>query len=155
MKIHLRQIPADGLHVEGEEPCPLGQLETDDVQCAGPLRYDLDVGLSEGALWASGALEQPVELRCVSCLESFPYSIQVPAFALHTELQGPEIIDLTPAMREDLLLNLPAHPHCDRDGGRKCEGATPENATAAARAEQEAKREHDWEALDKLKINKS
>jgi len=24
------------------------------------------------------------------------------------------MIDLTPFMREDILLNLPAHPHCDR-----------------------------------------
>jgi uncharacterized metal-binding protein YceD (DUF177 family) len=154
MKIHLRQIPADGLHLEGEEPCPLVQLETDDIQCAGLLRYNLDVGISEGALWGSGALVQPVELRCVSCLENFPYNIHVPAFALHMELQGPEVIDLTPAMREDLLLNLPAHPHCDRDGGRKCEGATAENTTAAEKEEQEAKREHDWEALDRLKIKR-
>jgi uncharacterized protein len=126
-------------------------LETEDIQCAGPLRYDLDVGLSEGALWGSGALVQPVELRCVSCLESFPYDIKVPAFAVHIELTGPEVVDLTPAMREDILLNLPAHPHCDRDGGRKCEGATPEKATDAEKEEQEAKREHDWEALDRLR----
>ncbi len=154
MKVHLRQIPAEGLHLEGEEPCPLTELETDDLRCGGPLRYDMEVGISEGALWGNGTLIQPVELRCVSCLENFPYDIEVPAFALHIEIHGPEVIDLTPAMREDLLLNMPAHPHCDRDGTRKCEGATPKNATAAEKEEQEAKREHDWEALDKLKIEK-
>ena len=152
MKIHLRQIPATGLHLEGEETCPIRELETEDIHCSGPLRYNLDVGLSEGALWANGSLAQPVELRCVSCLEKFPYEIKVPAFAMHTELGGPETVDLTPAMREDILLNLPAHPHCDRDGKRSCPGARPQAMTADEKREQEAKREHDWEALDKLKL---
>ena len=138
--------------LEGEEDCALGELQTEDILCAGPLRYSLEVGLSEGALWANGSLEQPVELRCVSCLETFPYDIKVPAFALHTELKGPESIDLTPLMREDILLNLPAHPHCDRDGGRVCKATKPADMTAEEKAESDAKREHDWEALDKLKL---
>jgi uncharacterized metal-binding protein YceD (DUF177 family) len=152
MKIHLRQIPLEGLHLEGEEKCPLAEFETEDLRCAGPLRYNLDVGISEGALWANGSLIQPVELRCVACLENFTHDITVPAFALHTELHGPETVDLAPAMREDLLLNLPAHPHCDRDGDRICSGAMPALATEAEKQEEEAKREHDWQALDRLKI---
>ncbi len=120
MKIHLRQIPVEGLHLEGEEDCPLPKLDPEEARCAGPLRYALDVGISEGALWAKGALTQPVELRCVRCLESFPFDIEVKEFAVHTELTGPEVVDLTPFMREDILLNLPAYPHCDREGGRVC-----------------------------------
>ena len=56
MKIHLRQIPADGLHLEDEEECPLPQLNSEEARCAGPLRYSLDAGISEGALWANGEL---------------------------------------------------------------------------------------------------
>jgi uncharacterized metal-binding protein YceD (DUF177 family) len=154
MKIHLKQIPAEGLHLEGEEDCLLRDLEPDGIRCAGPLHYDIDVGVSAGALWANGSLRQPVELRCVSCLEKFAHNVKVPAFALHTELHGPERVDLTPFMREDLLLNMPPHPHCDRDGGRKCNAARPKNLTYLQQQEQEAKREHDWEALDKLKIKR-
>jgi uncharacterized protein len=152
VKIHLKRIPAEGLHLEGEESCPIEELKADELRCAGPLRYRLDIGLSEGALWANGSLEQPVELQCVACLENFAHTIKVPAFALHLELHGPEAVDLTPLMREDLLLNLPAHPHCDRDGGRKCPGARPDNLASLSEQEREAKREHDWEVLDKLKI---
>ena len=151
MKIYLRQISPDGTHLAGEENCPLAELETEDLRCAGSLRYDLEIGISEGALWASGSLVQPVELRCVACLENFAYEISVPAFALHQELHGPETIDLTPAVREDLLLSLPAHPHCDRDGKRVCPGAAQAVATEAEKMEAEAKREHDWEALDKIR----
>src|SRR5438132_13404730 len=114
MKVHLKQIPAHGLHLEGEEDCQIQELESEGIRCAERLRYDIDVGVAGGGLWANGSLSQPVELRCVSCLEKFLYEVRVPAFAVHTELHGPETVDLTPFMREDALLNLPAHPHCHR-----------------------------------------
>jgi len=149
VKIHLKQIPPEGLRLGGEEDCPIPELEAEEIRCAGPLHYKIDIGVSNGALWANGSLMQPVELRCVACLEKFVHEVQVPAFALHTELHGPEVVDLTPFIREDILLNLPAHPHCDRDGDRICKAAS---ATLDIASESEAKREHDWEALDKLKL---
>ena len=149
MKVHLRQIPAEGLHLEGEEECPLQDLAPEDAVCAGPLQYSLSVGISEGALWASGSLAQPVQLRCVSCLESFDYTIEVPEFALHMDTGGPELVDFGPQVREDLLLNLPAYPRCDREGGLVCPAAqTLQQHTADA---PEA-RKPDWSALDKLDL---
>ncbi len=149
MKIHLRQIPADGLHLEGEEECPIPQVNPDEVRCAGPLRYALDLGISDGALWANGELTQPVELRCVRCLEAFPFDIRVKNFTLHTDLAGPEEIDLTPLMREDILLTLPAYPHCDREGGRICPVPVAPASEAAKGLEA---RPPDWSALDKLDL---
>jgi uncharacterized metal-binding protein YceD (DUF177 family) len=149
MKVHLRQIHADGLHLEGQEECPIPELSAEEVACTGPLRYSLDLGISEGSLWAAGTLAQPVELKCVRCLEPFPYDIEVPAFSIHQELTGPELIDLSPYVREDILLNLPAHPHCDREGGRTCPAA---GKTATAQDE-DGKRAPDWSALDKLKLS--
>jgi uncharacterized protein len=146
MKIHLKQIPAHGLHLDGDEDCPIHDVEAEGIRCAGQLHYNIDLGIAGGALWARGSLSQPVELRCVSCLEKFVHEIQVPGFALHMEPQGPETIDLTPFIREDLLLNLPAHPRCDRDGNRDCKAKRPETV------EQDTKRKSDWSALDKLKF---
>jgi uncharacterized protein len=149
MKVHIRQIPAEGIHLEGEDDCPIPELEPDEARCAGPLKYNLDLGISEGSLWAKGVLVQPVELRCVNCLETFTYDIHVSDFAMQLDLAGPELIDLTPLIREDILLNLPAHPHCDRDGGKECRGP---RGTQPMATETEAKREHDWGALDRLKL---
>jgi DUF177 domain-containing protein len=148
MKVHLKQIPAQGLHLEGEEDCPIQELESEGIYCAGRLHYDLDLGVAGGALWANGSLSQPVELRCVSCLEKFMHEIRVPEFAVHMELRGPETVDLAPSIREEILLNLPAHPHCDRDGDRICK------AKQLTTAEQDTKRKSDWSALDKLKLKR-
>jgi uncharacterized protein len=112
------------------------------------MQYKIDIGVAEGSLWANGSLRQPVELSCVACLEKFVHEITVPAFAVHTELRGPETVDLSPFMREDILLNLPAHPRCDREGGRVCKVAHS-NAPPS-----EVKRKPDWSALDKLKLKK-
>ena len=152
MKIHLRQIPPGGLHLEDEEECPLPSLDPEEVHCAGPLRYQLDVGISEGALWAKGELTQPVELRCVRCLEPFDFEIKVKDFTVHTQLTGPEEVDLTPFVREDILLNLPAYPHCDREGGRICPAPVVESSD---KNHPEKARPTDWSALDQLKIRKS
>ena len=153
MKIHLRQIQADGLRLEGEEECPIPDLAAEDVRCTGALQYALDLGISEGALWATGSLTQPVELRCVRCLEPFPFDIQAKAFSIHLDLTGPEVVDLTPYVREDILLNLPAHPHCDREGGRVCPAAKSTAADVPAR-EGDGKRQPDWSVLDKLKLKR-
>src|SRR5437016_9901130 len=147
MKVHLKQILAAGLHLESEEECPISVLDAEGIRSAGPLHYNIDIGISSGALWANGSLSQPVELRCVSCLEKFVHEIQVPAFAVHTELRGPETLDLTPFIREDLLLNLPAHPHCDRDADRIC------NVKKIKAEEPVSKGKSDWSELDKLKLN--
>jgi uncharacterized metal-binding protein YceD (DUF177 family) len=152
MKVHLRQIPEEGLHLEGEEECPISDLDQEELKCAGPLRYELDLGVSDGSLWANGALAQPVELTCVSCLTRFGHTIEVPEFAVHTELGGPEVIDLAPFVREDLLLNLPAHPHCDRHGGLVCAAAQAANDPVDQTAVAEEKRKSDWGALDKLDL---
>ena len=78
MKIHLKQIPAQGLHLDGDEGCPIHDLEAEGIRCAGQLHYNIDVGIAGGALWARGSLLQPVELRCVSCLEKFVYKFECP-----------------------------------------------------------------------------
>ena len=146
MKIHLNQIPPEGLHLVGEEDCPLGDIATPEIRCVGPMRYSLDLGVSNGALWANGTIAQTVELSCVACLEKFQHEIKVPAFALHTELHGPENVDITPFVREDILLNLPPYPRCDRDGGCVCKAAKVEISSDAGIGKA------DWSALDKLKL---
>lgn len=153
MKLHLRQIPAEGQHLEGETDCPISDFESDDVRCAGPLHYSLEIGKTHDALWANGSLKQPVTLRCVACLEDFEHTIAVENFAVHMEIAGPELIDLAPFMREDVLLNLPPYPKCDRHGGRRCPAAAPLGITNEEATAQK-KREADWSALDQLKVKR-
>ena len=58
MKVHLNQIPPQGLHIEGEKDAKLFDLRggPQHVKPLGPVRYSLDVGLSDGGLFATGTL---------------------------------------------------------------------------------------------------
>ena len=150
MKVHIQQIPPEGLHLEGEEPGSVLDLNDEIARPAGPIAYSLDVGLSEDGLFATGSLSVPLDLVCVACLEHFPFSLQVPDFACQIELTGRETVDLTEQVREDTLLALPPHPHCDWDGERECKAAfrkqieTPDEPLSDTREV--------WGALDQLKL---
>ncbi len=133
MKIHLRQIPEEGLHLEGEESAALLDLPTDEYnRPLGPVQYSLDVGVSGTGLWATGELSLDLELECVRCLEKFEYPLLVSDVAMQIELPPQETVDLTPHLREDILLALPAYPHCDWSGERVCPGRQEARVDAAS-----------------------
>jgi uncharacterized metal-binding protein YceD (DUF177 family) len=146
MKVHLLQIPqGETLHLEGEDAAVGLDLEAAGATAITPLTYALDIGVSEGGLFATGRLEIRVRMRCVKCLEPVEIDLVVDPFAMQMELTGREQIDLTPFVREDIHLLLPPHPRCD--AGATCSAADittvsqlpPERAASA------------WDALDKLK----
>ena len=150
MKVHVQQIPPEGLLVEGEDPNSILDLHESGIKPLSTIEYSLQVGLSEGGLFATGTAAVNVELQCVSCLEHFEQAIRVDDFACQVQLTGAETVDLTEPVREDILLALPAHPHCDWSGERVC-GGVPADAVLLSAAETPAPEV--WGALDQLKLN--
>ena len=150
MKVHIQQIPAEGLHLDGEEPSSILELNDDAARTTGPIAYSLDLGLSDGGLFATGTLTVPLELQCVACLERFAYALHIPDFACQLELTGRETVDLTEQVREDTLLALPPHPHCDWSGERDCKGAFRQQTETAYEPLSDTR--EIWGALDQLKL---
>lgn len=149
MKIALHQIPEGGtLHLEGEEDADFLHLEEVSARPLTPVQYVLDVGLSEGGLFASGSLHLRVLLPCVACLETFEYDVAVDPFFLQKELEGTEIVDLTPEIHDDIQLALPAYPRCDAGTGKTCPAHFPEASVEEVEAPADPSA---WEALDQLK----
>ena len=155
MKIHLRQIPqGDIIHLEGEEDPASLELDQAGAEPIGPLHYSLDVGLSDGGLFATGRIDQRVRMTCVSCLEPFEKEIISDRFAIQMELEGSESVDLTPEVREDIHLLLPAHPRCDQGGEKTCPAHYPAAASTSSMQTtlptEETPRPAIWAALDQL-----
>ena len=148
MKIHTLQIPPEGKHFEGEDPASVLDLQDPSAVPTAPLAYALDVGLSDGGLFATGRIQSVFRLHCVKCLESFEYPVVIPDFACQVEIGSSQEVDLTESLREDIVLALPAHPHCDWTGLNPCPGLH-------ARAEEPVQTEKPkpvWDALDRLKL---
>ena len=159
MKVHLNQIPHDGLHVEGADPNTILDLQDEQareqLRPLGDIHYRLDVGLSEGGLFATGEISADFDLECVTCLERFRFPLVLPAFACQVELTGAELVDLTEPIREDILLALPPHPHCDWNGEKVCSGAARVARIHAAAADPLPQERDVWGALDQLKTKKT
>ena len=151
MKVHLNQIPLEGLHIEGEEDSRFLEVEHAEFKPLGPVRYSLDVGLSGTGLFATGVIEVEVELECVADLKKFAYPLRIVPFAVQTELDGREMVDLTPYVREDILLTLPPYPHCDWNGEHQCAGVQ-EITGRVDPGKPPSQTENVWGELEKLKI---
>jgi uncharacterized metal-binding protein YceD (DUF177 family) len=149
MKVHILQIPPEGKHYEGEDPNSILELDDPRTMPVSPIRYSLNVGLSDGGLWAHGPIGADIDCECVRCLERFILPIRIDDFACQLELDGKEMVDLTENIREDILLALPAHPHCDWDGKNGCKASF-----SASQDEVEPIDEPRdvWKQLDNLKL---
>jgi uncharacterized protein len=150
MKVHVNQIPTEGKRYEGEDPNIILDLSGTDIVPVLPVSYTLDVGLSDGGLFATGRLGTEMECTCVGCLERFRLPVSVDNFAIQLELTGREEIDLTEPIREDILLALPAHPRCDWNGERTCPGIHRQAPPPVSEAEDSSR--DVWSALNQLKI---
>lgn len=150
MKIHIPRIPEGGQHIESDEEGDILDLEQENIRTLEPVHYSVDVGLSDGGLFAVGQLHTLVEMECVSCLKRFPMPVEVPDFAVQIDLPGTELVDLTPMIREDIVLSLPSYPHCDWNGERTCEGPR----LIAKDDVPEPIEDPAWDALEKLRFEK-
>jgi uncharacterized metal-binding protein YceD (DUF177 family) len=150
MKLHLKQIPQGGtLALEGEESAEGLGLEEAGAVAVGNLHYALEAGLSGGGLFVTGSLRVRVRLQCVVTLEEFEKEIVVDSFAAQIELEGRELVDLTPEVREDIHLALPAHPRSDAAS----EASLSARGFEAHQSAPPAQGASPWGELDKLKTN--
>ncbi len=149
LKVNLRHLEEDSLHLKGELPVEELDLGITDEMIAvkKPVQYDLEVEEVAHGVLVQGKLELTLDCQCVRCLKSFEKTIVLPNWTLHLPLEGEEkttvendCIDLTPFAREDMLLEFPRHPLCKADcGGLK------KNRRGKAETSPPA-----WNELDKL-----
>jgi uncharacterized metal-binding protein YceD (DUF177 family) len=162
MKINPQQIPEEGKHIEGEVDPSILDLHDPDIVPESQIHYCLDVGLSDDGLFATGSLSLKLRLRCVRCLDPFSFPVEIPDFACQFELSGNETVDLTPSAREDILLALPVHPHCDWDGRNPCKpplqgqskALSNEGPESAQNLQGSEGRSDVWGKLDQLNLKK-
>lgn len=157
--VNIKQLADQNAHLAGELSAEDVGFDFQDeiVTLTQPLKYKLEVQHLDDALLVTGELELPVECVCVRCLKPMPEVIRLRNWACHIPLEGedrPAIVrdsvDLTPYIREDMVLALPTHPVCRED----CPGLTGKTkqslrTAAASRSENVAS---PWDKLNNLKL---
>jgi DUF177 domain-containing protein len=152
LKINLRHLEARDVRLTGELPVKeldFG-LRDEMIRAEKPLCYDLHVEKLHRALLVQGKLELALNCQCVRCLKPFQKKLSLENWALHLALEGEEkvsvdndCVDLTPFVREDILLEFPQHPLCKPD----CGGLKKINARSRSELKSSA-----WTELNKLKL---
>lgn len=126
--LHLDQLKQQDVHLSGILPAPALDLQLGQdvlVHSAEQLDYALDATRAEDTLLVRGSLKIDFTCACARCLDPFVFTLDLPEWNCALPLKGPDAIaangehlDLTPWVREDILLGLPQHPHC----GEACKG---------------------------------
>jgi uncharacterized protein len=112
--IDLGTLPEDGRQFSGELAPQLFELPAEDARPLGPLRYDLAVQRFGGELFLTGTLSARFEFTCVRTLHPFTRTIRLDQVPLSIEIGNSAAIDVTAALREEILLAFPANPTCDQ-----------------------------------------
>ena len=158
--VNLRHLEEQEIHLKGE--LPVAELDLalkDDIFRADkPLRYNIEVQEIETELLVQGDLALTLTCECVRCLRTFDYTLKLEKWARLLPLEGDEktpidndCVDLTPYLREDILLEFPQHPLCETE----CRGLPATETGKAKQATQpddSLQEPSPWADLDKLKF---
>lgn len=112
MRIHLDQIPSEGLALKGEESCKVLAIDDHQTWFEQPLHYALFALIVSSGLLVKGRLWTEVNLTCARCLTKFARPLAVDEFFFQEELSQRRRFDLTGNLREDILLQLPQRALC-------------------------------------------
>jgi len=156
--VNLRTLARESVALRGEMPAADFDFALRDemVQATSPVKFDLEAELLEDALLVRGSLRLTLECECVRCLKKFPQALELDGIALHLPLAGEDALpvdndnaDLTPFLREDMLLEFPQHPLCKPD----CAGMKKTGKSQAPKSgEKPASEASAWAELNKLKL---
>lgn len=156
--VNIKQLEDRNDRLVGELQVEEMQFDFQDevVSFTKPLVYRLEVQHLDDALLITGDLELPIECACVRCLQPVLDVIRLRNWACHIPLEGedkPTIVrdsvDLTPYIREDMVLALPTHPVCRED----CLGLTGKSITTLrSAASTSVGVSSPWDELNKLKL---
>ena len=157
LQVNIRHLEEKEIRLRGELPAAELDLENNDelIRARLPVRYDLTAQRLDDAILVQGRIEVTLDCECARCLKPFQHRIELADWTAHLPLEGPEkveikddLTDLTPCLREDILLEYPQHPLCEagcaglpnRAKERETKGASQTEGSSA------------WSELNKLKF---
>ena len=138
------------LDLEGEISAEALALNEAAARAQQPIKAELHVVKDEENFVVTGWLQTTLSLVCGRCAEWMPWPIRTKVEHIF-EGPHPNCIDLTPFIREDILLELPLNAACRLGADGRCpvtgELYQPRPESSGTLAGEEV-----WEALSKIKL---
>lgn len=122
LQVNLEHLVRREVRLQGQLAVEALDIDTRDemIRLGGPLLYELEVSRVTDELVVQGTLELELDCTCVRCLRPVVHRVRLSNWQCVIPLTGPErvipegdLVDLTPFVREDILLAFPLHPLCE------------------------------------------
>ena len=161
LTVNLRHLENRNLVLRGELPLAALDFDSRDemIRATQPLHYELEIESLDDSLFVQGSLRLMLECQCVRCLKNFEFALELDPWALHLPLEPLEdeaavtikndCVDLTPLVREDILLEFPQHPLCRPDCGGLKKASVGQARKTAGKDESKPSA---WAELNKPKL---
>lgn len=158
--INIKQLENGQKHFRGH--LELADLDVDPqdelIKPSKGLDFDFTAEIQGKNILTRGYIGMSFQFECARCLNPFEKEIEFPHWSQLIPFSGEEAvpvdndcIDLTPFLREDMLLSLPQHPLC----AKECQGMdTPTEKSPDFQSIQPKvdKQPSAWTALDQLHL---
>jgi uncharacterized protein len=160
LTLNLLELGKRVLHLKGELPASELDLDQADelIHLNQPLSYDFEAERTPDGLLLQGSLHIILDCECARCLSPFQLPIDLGNWAILLPWQGEErvtvvndCVDLTPYLREDIVLAFPQQPLCKTE----CQGINElrkDWQRQAGRGEKQGLQADPWAELDKLQF---
>jgi uncharacterized protein len=152
-------------HLEGRDLQLAGQIPSEELDVAGiddlirldgGLHYELEVERHERGLLLQGRLAVTLQCECARCLTAFRHELVLPDWCALLAWEGEDAVvvrhdcvDLTPYLREDMVLALPQRPLCKPEcGGLPVRSPTDPGVAHALQGDSSSA----WAMLNHLKL---
>jgi uncharacterized metal-binding protein YceD (DUF177 family) len=120
--VNVRQLEKDRVRLYGlVSPAALDISDEDQFSLPEDILYDMEVAMSGGVIVAQGALSTNSHCKCGRCLKEFDLKIDLKDVFHFYEKPVSEEIDLTPDIREDIIMAFPQNIVCNEG----CKGLCP------------------------------
>jgi uncharacterized protein len=160
--VNLRHLEHKTVTLKGELPAEELDLEGIDelIRAASELEHNLEVERHERSLLVQGSLGLTLACECARCLKKFQHRLELGRWSCLLPLEGEDkvlvsndCVDLTPYLREDIVLAFPQHPLCEPE----CPGllsGPPGGSRPSSRQAPTSGSSSAWAELNKLKLEK-
>jgi len=158
LSLNIRHLEQHPVQFEGTlDPAELNLDRLDElIHPVGPVRYEFQAARQERGILLQGWVTLELRCDCARCLEPFQLPIRLDPWICLLPWEGEEAVivrgdcvDLTPYLRDDMVLALPQRPLCKPEcrglQGREPTSAPASNSPSAWNGTTSA-----WQELDRL-----
>ena len=129
MKIHVNQVPAEGLREHAAYDPTTMDMDREDVRLTEPFDVDVFAVKVESELVVTIEVRCPLRLSCARCLEEFA-SVLTTEGLFSYKVQPSDAVDITDDVRQEIILAYPMIPVCRPDCRGLC-GVCGQNLNVA------------------------